>query len=426
MLTLETAPTAVLQAIRAELGPTFANPQQRAFFQSQASEVLYSGAYRAGKSRIGCEKAYYLAKRYPGIPIGIFRKTAASLAASTERTLLHDVIPRGAIARHNRTERWYELGNGSRIWFFGLDPDPITGLPSKVGSVELGWAFVDEAAECVESDWSMVKGRLSWPGIPYHQITAATNPASPKHWLKVRFTPPTQERVYLHASTFDNPLLPADYVEDARMAADDYLKRRYIMGEWVGAEGVIWSLPDEQVRDAPQDFKRTVGGIDWGFVHAFAVEIVGQTGSGSLHVVDELYEKGETIDRLIPLLLRLQESTPGFDRFYADPSEPAYILQCQRAGVRLEPANNAVSAGIGAVSMAIAHGMTVAPRCTGLLGEMPGYTWAPNRQGGFHEKPIDINDDACDALRYAVVALTASLDENPWAQLAGQRVGAVA
>jgi phage terminase large subunit len=76
--------------------------------------------------------------------------------------------------------------------------------------------------------------------------------------------------------------------------------------------------------------------------------------------------------------------------------------------------------------MAIAHGMTVAPRCTGLLGEMPGYTWAPNRQGGFHEKPIDINDDACDALRYAVVALTASLDENPWAQLAGQRVGAVA
>ena len=46
--------------------------------------------------------------------------------------------------------------------------------------------------------------------------------------------------------------------------------------------------------------------------------------------------------------------------------------------------------------------------------------------GRFHEKPVDINDDACDALRYAVVALEASLDDNPWAQLAGQRVGGVA
>ena len=187
-------PTPLLMKYRRELGPDFVNDSQRTFYDSQASEVLYSGAFRAGKSRIGCEKSYDLAKRYPGIPIGIFRKTAASLAASTERTLLHDVIPRGAITRHNRTERWYELANGSRIWFFGLDPDPITGIPSKVGSVELGWAFIDEAAEVTESDWSMVKGRLSWPGIPYHQIAAATNPASPKHWLKVRFTPPTADR----------------------------------------------------------------------------------------------------------------------------------------------------------------------------------------------------------------------------------------
>src|SRR6266550_6508126 len=194
MPSLAEAPPPLLRELRAQLGPAFVNGQQRLFFWSQAPELLSSGAFRAGKSRIGCEKAYWLAKRYPGIPIGIFRKTAASLAASTERTLLHDVIPRSMIARSNRTERWYELTNGSRIWLFGLDPDPITGLPSKVGSVELGWAFVDEAAECSESDWVMVKGRLSWPGIDYHQIAAATNPASPKHWLKQRFTPPTENR----------------------------------------------------------------------------------------------------------------------------------------------------------------------------------------------------------------------------------------
>ena len=98
-MSLALAPTPVLEALRAKLGPLFVNEQQRRFMRSTAPEVLYSGAFRAGKSRIGCEKAYSLAKRYPGIPIGIFRKTAASLAASTERTLLHDVIPRGEIVR---------------------------------------------------------------------------------------------------------------------------------------------------------------------------------------------------------------------------------------------------------------------------------------------------------------------------------------
>ncbi len=408
------------------LGPTFVNEQQRRFMRSEAPEVLYSGAFRAGKSRIGCEKAYQLAQRYPGIPIGIFRKTAASLAASTERTLLHDVIPRSAIVRSNRTERWYELANGSRIWLFGLDPDPITGLPSKVGSVELGFAFIDEAAECSEADWIMVKGRLSWPGIAWHQIAAATNPASPKHWLKQRFTPSTDDRVYLHASTFDNPSLPADYLAEASSAIGDYFKRRYIMGEWIGAEGVIWSVPDDQIRfPESHDWKRVIAGVDWGYVHAFACEVIGISGAGRKAVIDEIYEKGMTIDGIIGRL-KIVRDAHKIATFYADPSEPAYIAQCRAAGLPMEPAQNDVGPGIGAVARAFAEGMIVAPSCSGLLGEIPGYTWAPNRAGGFHEKPIEINDDACDALRYGVVALDPTFRDNPWAQLAGQQAGGVA
>jgi phage terminase large subunit len=424
MWTLEHAPLPILQALRAELGPAFVNEQQRTFMRSTASEVLYSGAFRAGKSRIGCEKAYDLAKRYPGIPIGIFRKTAASLAASTERTLLHDVIPRAEIVKSNRTERWYELANGSRIWLFGLDPDPITGLPSKVGSVELGWAFVDEAAECAESDWVMVKGRLSWPGIPYHQIAAATNPASPKHWLKMRFTPGTQDRVYLHASTFDNPALPADYLADAASGADDYFKRRYVMGEWVGAEGVIWEFPDDQIQMREGPFKRVVAGVDWGFVHAFACEVIGQSGSGQTLGGARGLRQGRAAARHHPRAARHRKTYPGIV-FKADPSEPAYISECVGAGLRMEAARNDVDAGIQAVSAAIHDGMTIDPSCDGLLGEMPGYTWMTDRAGGFKEKPIEINDDACDALRYGVIAFAPDPD-NPWARLVGKTASTAA
>ena len=48
-----------------------------------------------------------------------------------------------------------------------------------------------------------------------------------------------------------------------------------------------------------------------------------------------------------------------------------------------------------------------------------------DRAGGFKEKPIEINDDACDALRYAVIAFAPDPD-NPWARLAGKQASTAA
>ena len=165
------------------------------------------------------------------------------------------------------------------------------------------------------------------------------------------------------------------------------------------------SFARAQVRYDFGPWKRVAAGIDWGFVHAFACEVVGQSGEGRLSVIDELYAHQQTIDQVIPTLQGMMRQH-DIGIFYADPSEPAYILQCQRAGLPVEPANNEVRAGIDAVATAIAKGMTVAPSCAGLLGELPGYTWMPSRAGGFHERPVEINDDACDALRYAVMGVT--------------------
>lgn len=244
----------MLEAIRSELGPRFANEQQRKFFDSQAPELLYSGAFGAGKSRILCEKAYWLGKRYPGAPIGIFRKVRASLAATTQITFFHDVVPAGAIVRKNVTEGWYELANGSRFWFLGLDPDPTTGVPSKVGSLELAFAFVDEAVEVTQGDWTMLQGRLRSPAVPWTQIAAATNPADPTHWLNKQFQ--GEGREMLSASTFDNAMLPEAYKK--RMAGLTGLYRdRYVLGLWVAVSGGMFDPAwiERNRRPAPVTFK---------------------------------------------------------------------------------------------------------------------------------------------------------------------------
>jgi hypothetical protein len=146
-------------------------------------------------------------------------------------------FPRGEIVRSNKTEGWYELANGSRFWFLGLDPDPVTGIPSKVGSLDLAFAFVDEAVEVTEADWMMLLGRLRFPNVPFHQIGAATNPADPSHWLKRRFT----------ASTTENRFLPQGYLD--RMAGYSGIYReRYVKGEWISISGGLFDPADQDER----------------------------------------------------------------------------------------------------------------------------------------------------------------------------------
>ena len=54
----------------------------------------------------------------------------------------------------------------------------------------------------------------------------------------------------------------------------------------------------------------------------------------------------------------------------------------------------------------MAKGLTVSPRCGGLLSELPGYVWKMQRASGQPvDEPTKVNDDACDALRYAVMGL---------------------
>lgn len=234
--------------------------------------MLYSGAFGAGKSRILCEKAHHLALTYPGVPIAIVRKVAASLAATTKLTFVNDVLrPSGVPTTQNKTEGWIQYPNGSRIWFFGLDADPDTGVPSKVGSFDAAFIFVDEAVELTESDWIMLLGRLRSTAAPYRQIGAATNPADPNHWLKQRFSPDHPKRVYLHARTSDNVLLPQDYVE----RVDEFtglFRSRYAEGAWVAVEGALWSPDDFLIyKSAPDrfsngevkpEYQRIVVGVD--------------------------------------------------------------------------------------------------------------------------------------------------------------------
>ena len=219
------------------------NKTQDDFVASKAMRILFSGAFGAGKSIALCTKALKLSQDYPNNFGLICRKVRATLAQTTLKTFLEFVCPHELIADYNKTEGLVTLNNKSQILFGGLD-DPL-----KLGSLNLGWAGIDEAIESTEDDWRMLEGRLRLVGVP-HQIFAATNPGPPSHYLYKLFFTEKKGEVY-QASTLENPELPEDY--KARVQEFDgvyYL--RYVLGRWVGLEGLVYDCFDERACVIPR------------------------------------------------------------------------------------------------------------------------------------------------------------------------------
>ncbi len=263
------------------------NEQQRRFVESRASRILYSGAFGAGKTIALCTKALRLSLDYPGNFGLICRKTRASLAQTTLKTFLERVCPRELIADHNKSEGVVMLTNGSSILFGGLD-DPL-----KLGSLELGFAAIDEAIESTEDDWKMLEGRLRRLNVP-HQIFAATNPGPPTHYLYRLFVTEKRGEIY-QASSLDNPELPKDYL--TRLGEFEGVYRdRYVLGLWKGLEGLVYSSFDDKVCLIPRfEIPKSwlvYSGHDFGGSNPAAIFYAENPGTGDFYAFAEYVPGG--------------------------------------------------------------------------------------------------------------------------------------
>jgi len=165
------------------------NAGQRAFIESPAQEVLFSGHWGNGKSIALVMKLWAFCLRYPGARCVLLRKVYADLRLSTlrhVRRVFGDAMWFGGLVGGERPER-FDFPNGSSIDFIGVSGE--SGRTDKLLSTEYAFIAADECNELEEADWEMAMGRLRQPGIPIHQIVGCTNPDNPEHWLCKRFLP---------------------------------------------------------------------------------------------------------------------------------------------------------------------------------------------------------------------------------------------
>lgn len=182
---------------------------------------------------------------------------------------------------------------GRRVYVMGADNRKHI---ARIQGMTIEYAYGDEVTTWAEGVFQMLKSRLR---CTHSHFDGTCNPDAPGHWFKAFLD--SDADIYCQASTIDdNPFLPPEFVENLkREYAGTVYYNRFILGQWVAAEGVIY----RQFCDDPERFivdelpegdavRSAVIGVDFGggtSAHAFCC--MGFTARGRLVVLDEYREK---------------------------------------------------------------------------------------------------------------------------------------
>ena len=301
---------------------------------------------------------------------------------------------------------------------------------NKIRGMTVQLAFLDEVTILHVDFFKQLLGRMSVPGA---QMFGTTNPDSPAHWLKTEYLDrigvpvddgedalPDWRR--FHFTIDDNPSLEESYKDSLRREYTGLWFRRFILGEWVAAEGAIWDMFDEDKHVIPYYAMPPLAelvavGLDYGTTNPTHAILLGLTAEKTprLIAVDEWryvakaaesrWTDSQLSEGLRGWLAKVNTEHGMLPRWvFVDPSAASFHTQLRTDRVQgLTPAENDVAYGLRTVANLFAQNqLLVTDRCAGLITEIPGYSWDPKATEKGEDKPIKVADHGCDGLRYAV------------------------
>jgi PBSX family phage terminase large subunit len=390
--------------------PLLTAKQARSIIEADARINIWVGAIRAGKTIASLWRwLEYVATAPTTGELLMFGKTRESvgrnlLAPLTSPELFPDFARFVDYTPGAPTARI--LGRNVHI----IGANDAKAEPKVRGMTCCG-AYGDELTTLPEAFFRQVLGRLSVKGA---KLFGSTNPDNPAHWLRRDFLL-ARSGIDLrtwHFDLDDNPHLPPDYVASIKAELTGLWYRRFILGEWVAAEGAIYDMWDEKlhvVDELPAVTRWLSLGVDHGTRNPFAGILLGLTADGRLVLAREWRHDPKTAHRQMTdaqysreLRAWLADDRPEF--IAVDPSAASFKVQLHADGTRgVVDADNAVEDGIRTVASLLALGRLVVHRsCRGWIEEVAGYSWDDKAAEKGLDKPIKVADHSLDAGRYAV------------------------
>ena len=257
---------------------------------------------------------------------------------------------------------------GEKVYCLGAEK---ISQVAKVQGASFKYCYGDEVAKWNEDVFNMVKSRLD---KPYSCFDGSFNPENPGHFLK-RFIDSDIDKYLQEYTLFDNPFLPADFVENlCKEYAGTVYYDRLVMGRWTRAEGLIYqSFADDNIyTDATRPVgleriaSRTIA-VDYGTTNPCVFLDIYDTGD--IIYIDREYRWDSRSDAAKRTgnpqktdsqygqdMVEFMGDNPEFMcGIIVDPSAASFIQELRGRGFIVTPANNDVLDGIRKMSSLFAR-----------------------------------------------------------------------
>ena len=270
-------------------------------YSAGVHEVLLSGSVGSAKSLLMAHLVVTHCLMNRGAHVGIGRLSMPALKGTLFSTIVEHL---GDFPSHvNETRAKIILPNGAKISGFSWQDKKY----KKLRSFEFSAFAIEELTENdtdeADKEIMMRVGRSN--SIMEKFVVSATNPDDPSHWAHERFFNVQDDRRHVYLSnTFDNPFLPASYVDDLRKNLSPREARRMLYGEWLElSRDVIYFEYKPEIHFTKDKYTPRAGFPIW-WAHDFNIgegkpmsscffQYIGDT----VHVFDEIVVMGaRTLD----------------------------------------------------------------------------------------------------------------------------------
>ena len=379
------------------------SPKQIQSFQEANKRFnIWVGAVRSGKTYSSILKLIDIIKNGPagsGMIIGVNRDTI-------QRNVLLELYKFLGFSPPSTKTTETKL-YGRNIYFVGAHDE---GAVRRIQGSTLAFAYVDEATCIPAPFWRMLLSRLS---IKDSQLLATCNPEGPAHWLKKEFIDRSDELdlAHWHFNLDDNPSLDEKYKKDLKNEYQGMWYKRYILGEWAVAHGLIYDGYDhdnvyENPMEAPNYY---IVGIDYGTTNATAAVLcaVSPKKWPQIRVEAEYYydsaKKGRSKgDDELADDIKQFIGWRNVSAIYIDPAAASLKIALRQKELPVIDAKNDVIPGIKITSKFVSNkNLVIHKSCQTLIEHIQSYSWDPKAADRGEDKPLKVNDHICDALRYA-------------------------
>lgn len=375
--------------------------------------IIADGAIRSGKTVcMSLSFVFWAMANYSDQNFAMCGKTIGSFRRNVLTILKLMLRSRGFQVADHRADNLVEISRGQITNYFYIFGGKDERSQDLIQGITLAGVFFDEVALMPESFVNQATGRCSVDGSKYW---FNCNPDGPYHWFKLNWLDKAKEKnlLVLHFTMDDNLSLSEEIKARYRSMYSGVFFKRYIMGLWAMAEGIIYDMfsEDRHVKTILEYARQLIDGgryvsIDYGTQNATAFLLWNKGRDGKWYCIREYYYSGrdkgiqKTDAEYAEDLKKFLDGTP-VKAVIVDPSAASFIAELNKHGFTVIQADNAVEDGIRLVATLLnTERIAFSQSCKNTIMEFASYIWDPKAAERGEDKPIKQHDHAMDAVRY--------------------------